>query len=211
MTTSDQVGEIAAALAAAQGRMKNATLNKVNPHFKSKFADLASVRDAVVPALAGQGISVSQTMVPFDGRVCLATRLLHSSGQWIESLMPLPDAADMQKLGSALTYARRYSLSAICGIAADEDDDGNEAASATLTSVAATSKPAAADMPGWGDFVTDMTAKADEGMAALTRAFNEARAEYRKELAASVKWRLLQAHAKKVDEARTAKRETVTR
>jgi hypothetical protein len=123
MTTSESINEIAAALAKAQGAMKNAALNKVNPHFKSKYADLAGIRDTVTPALTANGIAVVQVLG--DGLVY--TRLLHSSGQWIESACPIPVGQTMQAMGSAITYARRYSLSAICNIAADEDDDANAA------------------------------------------------------------------------------------
>src|SRR5687767_2258754 len=136
MTTSEQINEIAAALAKAQGVMKNAALNKVNPHFKSKYADLAGIRDTVIPSLAANGIAVVQTLDAASEGVayCLLTRLIHTSGQWIESLCPIPSGQDMQKMGSAITYARRYSLSAICGIAADEDDDANAAASTQASS-----------------------------------------------------------------------------
>jgi hypothetical protein len=126
--TSEQTTEIAPALVKAQAAMKNATLNKVNPHFKSKFADLAEVRNTVTPTLAANDIAVVQALDVVDGQHVVLTRLLHKSGQWVESLCPIPAVpADMQKMGSAITYARRYSLSAICGIAADEDDDANAA------------------------------------------------------------------------------------
>jgi hypothetical protein len=124
MRTSDDIKDIAKALATAQASMKNAPLNKVNPHFKSKYADLAGIRDAVTPSLSACGISVSQTIDHREAGVYVVTRLIHSSGQWLESACPIP-LGKMQELGSAITYARRYSLSAICGIAADEDDDAN--------------------------------------------------------------------------------------
>lgn len=176
MTTSDSINEIATALAKAQGQMKNAALNKVNPHFRSKYADLAGIRDTVIPALSAHGIAVVQTMVPFDGRAAIATRLVHGSGQWIESLVPLPDATDMQKLGSAITYARRYSLSAICGIAADEDDDGNAAVTP--------SKPVAvATVPtGFEDWLADLEAVADDGTEALKVAWSKSQPYLRKHL-----------------------------
>ena len=108
MTTSEQVNVIAGALAKAQAGMKNAALNKVNPHFRSKYADLAGIRDAVIPALTAQGIAVVQTLdVTVEGGNYLRTRLMHASGQWVESLCPIPSVPDMQKMGSAITYARR--------------------------------------------------------------------------------------------------------
>ena len=119
---------LAAALAMAQGEMKNAVLNKVNPHFKSKFADLAAVRDATIPALASHGLSIVQFTKIQDGSLSLITRLMHDSGEMIEGEYPLPAISTApQQMGSALTYAKRYCWSAMCGVAADEDDDANAA------------------------------------------------------------------------------------
>ena len=123
MKTSEQISELAAALAAAQGMMDNAVMNRVNPHFKSKYADLAAIFDAARKPLSANGLAIVQTI----GDGVLHTRLLHTSGQWIASEHPLPMSGRPQEIGSALTYARRYSLSALIGIAADEDDDANAA------------------------------------------------------------------------------------
>jgi hypothetical protein len=122
---SDQTTTLASALAKAQSAMKNAPLNKVNPHFKSKYADLAAIRDAVVPALSANGIAVTQTPEFRDGSWVLVTTL-RGHGETIESVYPLT-IDKPQAMGSQLTYAKRYSLSSICGISADEDDDGNAA------------------------------------------------------------------------------------
>ena len=123
MKTSEQISELAAALAKAQGMMENAVMNRVNPHFKSKYADLAAIFDAARKPLSTNGLAIVQTI----GDGVLHTRLLHTSGQWIASEHPLPMSGKPQEIGSALTYARRYSLSALIGIAADEDDDANAA------------------------------------------------------------------------------------
>lgn len=130
MKTSETIDALSKALSAAQGEMENATLNRINPHFKSKYADLAAIRDAVSPALSKHGLSVTQA-TGFDeaGNLRLYTRLTHESGQWIESVFPLQVNANPQAMGSQLTYARRYSLSAICGISADDDDDAEIATS----------------------------------------------------------------------------------
>jgi hypothetical protein len=131
--TSEQIDQLATALAAAQAEMRNAKLNKQNPHFKSRYADLAEVRDTVTPALAKNGIAVMHGMDPTERGIDVVTRLAHKSGQWIESRFPI--AYDKpQTMGSAITYGRRYNLSAITNIAADDDDDAN---------VAQESKPAA--------------------------------------------------------------------
>jgi hypothetical protein len=117
---------LAEALAKAQAAMQNAPLNKTNPHFKSKYADLAAIRDAVTPALSANGLAITQTPTFRDGAFVLVTTLRHTGGETVESIYPL--AVDKpQVMGSALTYARRYSLAAMCGIAAEEDDDANAA------------------------------------------------------------------------------------
>jgi hypothetical protein len=119
-------GQLAAALAKAQGEMKAAVYNKINPHFKNRYADLAAVLDAVRGPLSKHGIGYTQIMET-QPDFALVTTLHHTSGQVISSRYPLPLGAKPQELGSALTYARRYSLSAICGVAADEDDDAEAA------------------------------------------------------------------------------------
>ncbi len=205
MTTSEQINEIAAALAKAQNVMKNATLNKVNPHFKSKYADLAGIRDAVIPALTANGIAVVQTLDAASEGVgyCVLTRLLHTSGQWIESLCPIPAAPDMQKMGSAITYARRYSLSAICGIAADEDDDGN---AATAPAERSTPKAVPSVPHGFDDWIADLEAVAAEGTTALQAAGKKSQPYMRKHLTDTdnARWERLKAKASKVPEAVTA-------
>jgi hypothetical protein len=124
---SELTDALSAALAKAQASMKSAVFNRINPHFKNKYADLASVLDAVRKPLADNGLSITQTTEIRQGAFVLVTTLWHSSGQWLSSEYPLPIAAKPQELGSALTYARRYSLSAIACIAADEDDDAEGA------------------------------------------------------------------------------------
>lgn len=121
--------EIAAALAKAQGKMTNPPKNRTGQcrGGKYRYSDLAEVIDHTRAALADNGLSVAQLTVYGEGRNTLVTRLLHSSGQYLESTYPLPMNAAAQEMGSAITYARRYSLCAILGIAADEDDDGANA------------------------------------------------------------------------------------
>jgi hypothetical protein len=124
---------VAAALAAAQAQMKRATKDTPNPHFKSKYADLASVMDACMSALSGNGIAVTQPIIHRgDGEMVVETILHHgaSDTSLSDGGMPLlVNKRDMQGLGSALTYARRFGLMAMAGVAAD-DDDGNAAAAA---------------------------------------------------------------------------------
>ena len=123
-----EIKELATALAKAQAEMKNATLDSVNPHFKSKYVSLAGVIDATRGTLAKHGLSIVQTTKLSEHGFTLETRLLHTSGQFITGEYPLPLVTDKpQLMGSAITYARRYSLTAICNISADEDDDANAA------------------------------------------------------------------------------------
>ncbi len=143
---SESTAKLAKALAAAQAEMKNATLNKVNPHFKSQYADLAAIRDAVIPALAKHGLAITQMPDITEDGFVLITRLMHDSGEWISSSYPLPtDLGKPQQMGSAQTYARRYSLAAMAGVSAEEDDDANNAqeggSKQTVTPKAKTSPP----------------------------------------------------------------------
>lgn len=120
---SEQINELAAALSKAQGSIKNAAKDSFNPHFKSKYADLSSVIDATKESLAANGLAVSQMPEALDGRVFITTMLLHSSGQWLSStLMMIPDKTNCQGIGSAITYGRRYGMSAILGISQSDDD-----------------------------------------------------------------------------------------
>jgi hypothetical protein len=125
---TETIGKLAAALAVAQAEIKNAPFNRHNPHFKSRYADLASIRDAVTPALAKNGIALVQLTDCTGAAFVLRTRLVHSSGEYIEATYPLPMAADKpQVMGSAISYAKRYSMAAICGIASEDDDDAEGA------------------------------------------------------------------------------------
>jgi hypothetical protein len=126
---SESVKEIAAALALAQSEIKPAVKDAENPHLKSKYANLSSVWDAVREPLANNGLSVTQTFAPSEpGTITVVSTLLHKSGEWIESPLTLPvGQATAQGCGSAITYARRYGLSALLGVVADDDDDGHGA------------------------------------------------------------------------------------
>ena len=132
MNKSESIAGLAAALAKAQGQMKGAIKDSANPFFKSKYADLASVVEAIRAAFSANGLSYIQTVEPSEkDEVRVETTLLHSSGEWIScGVLSLPvSKVDAQGYGSALTYARRYSLSAAVGVA-PEDDDGNAASAA---------------------------------------------------------------------------------
>lgn len=150
MQTSDAINELAGALAKAQGEITGALKDSANPFFKSKYADLASCWDACRGPLSANGLAVVQTTTRGEPvtiqwetkdqetgeisqykvdtvELVVTTTLFHSSGQWIRSDLPMiPRDASPQGMGSALTYGRRYGLTAMIGVA-QVDDDGNAA------------------------------------------------------------------------------------
>ena len=141
MNRSEAINELATALAKAQANVQGAKRDATNPFFeksasKGKYADLSSVWEACRAALTDNGLSVVQAARSLEAGVEVETMLMHTSGQWISETLALPvSKADAQGFGSALTYCRRYGLSAMVGVA-PEDDDGNAAVVA---------KPAAED------------------------------------------------------------------
>lgn len=126
--TSKATPDLFAALAKAQAEVENADKSSTNPHFKSKYADLAEVLNTVRPTFAKHGLSLIQS-TGFDGSLVTVTTLIaHATGGSITSTAAcIPAKSDAQGVGAATTYLRRYSLSAMCGIA-QEDDDGQAAA-----------------------------------------------------------------------------------
>ncbi len=127
MQRSDTIGELAKALAAANLEIVNPSLDAVNPHFKSRYASLGAIINAVRLPLARHGISAVQTVSTDGGAVGVTTTLLHASGEWMAetAMSALPDRATVQQLGSVITYLRRYALASITGIVGEDDDDGN--------------------------------------------------------------------------------------
>jgi len=119
---------LAAALVKAQSEMSNPTKGNTNPFFKSKYADLNAVREAVIPVLNANGISVLQPIKHIDGKNFVVTILLHESGEMMESFTEIVynKQNDAQAQGSGITYARRYGLQSFVCVGAD-DDDGDKA------------------------------------------------------------------------------------
>ena len=120
--------QIATALLKAQTEMSNPKKGSTNPFFKSKYADLNSIREAVIPVLNSNGISVLQPIVHTDGKNFVKTILLHESGELMESLTEIVynKINDAQAQGSGISYARRYALQSFVCVGAD-DDDGQKA------------------------------------------------------------------------------------
>lgn len=139
---SEQINELVKAMCEVNKVLENAQKDKTNPFFKSKYADLTEIFGVCRKPLAENGLVVIQTTMVINDKTYMITRLIHTSGQWIKGVYPLnPIKNDPQGYGSAVTYARRYTLSAIIGITA-EDDDGNKASKQNgTTKKETTSKP----------------------------------------------------------------------
>lgn len=120
--------QIATALLKAQSEMSNPKKGATNPFFKSKYADLNAIREAVIPTLNENGISVLQPIVHVDGKNFVKTILFHESGEMLDSLTEIiyNKQNDAQAQGSGISYARRYALQSFVCVGAD-DDDGNKA------------------------------------------------------------------------------------
>lgn len=131
MIKSDSITKIAPALVKAQATMGKAHKSADNPFFKSKYADLSSVMDAISESLHNNGLSLTQMPGKVDNGISLTTLLIHESGEYIgcEAVLPMTKCPTAHELGSALTYLRRYSAAAITGLT-QQDDDGNDATKA---------------------------------------------------------------------------------
>lgn len=187
---------LATALVKAQASIEGAKKQNTNPAFRSKYADLASVWDACREALHANGFSVVQYGTVTEAGAALVTKLLHESGESIEGLTPLLNTkGDMQGLGSAWTYARRYGLAAIVGVC-PEDDDANAA-------IERPAKPAAPAVApeGYAAFVLDLQAAAKKGTAALKTKWLESAIEHRAHMTSTDAkgWEAIKADAAKVD------------
>lgn len=129
MNKSESIANLAKALSAFQAEIKNPANTAINPHFKSKYAPLSEILNEIRPVLAKHGLSVIQSPGGDGEMVSITTLLMHVSGEWIEAdpLILKADKPTAQGAGSGITYARRYSLSAVLGISSEDDDDGNAA------------------------------------------------------------------------------------
>lgn len=126
---SESIAELAKALVAVQEEMPKLKKTADNPFFKSKYVDLATVMESMLPILSKNGLAITQFVSNIDGQSSLTTTLIHTSGEFMSATMPLLlPKNDPQGQGSAITYARRYGAMSALGIVADEDDDGNKAA-----------------------------------------------------------------------------------
>lgn len=126
---SKEVNELFSSLAKAHMEIEVAKSNNVNPFYKSKYADLATIIKASRPYLAKNGLAVIQRILVKNGKLYLYSRLCHQSGQWIESKMIInPPEWKIQSVGSYVTYLKRYTYSALVGVVSSAEDDDGEAA-----------------------------------------------------------------------------------
>ncbi len=158
---SEDIAKIAEALSKALPKIEAATKDKENPHFRSKYADLSSIMDVCKVPLAEVGIIVMQPPASNGDKVSVSTVLMHSSGQWMACNLEMqPVKGDPQGYGSAITYARRYSLSSMLSIP-QEDDDGNAASRSPAprgNATPATFKPAKKATPAVNNDPVELTA-----------------------------------------------------
>lgn len=190
MTRSASIGTLAGALAKAQAEMTGAMKDKTNPHFKSAYADLASIREACFAQLTKNGIAVLQPVSADGPSVTVTTLLAHSSGEWICGELTMTAQQNTpQGIGSCITYARRYALASMVGVA-PEDDDGNAASQTPPSRPQAVPMAAPSAPPEYANWLIDLEATADEGSAALEKAWKASQPYLRKYLTDSnkAKW-----------------------
>jgi hypothetical protein len=171
MKMSETIAELATALSLAQGAIEDATKSSKNDYYKSKYADLASVRAAIRQPFADNGLSVVQFPRTVPGGVEVETMLLHTSGEFLAETLFMPVKHEPHPIGSGISYARRYALMSIANLAAD-DDDGN---------AAQTAKPVAEPDPDAVKRIAILAKKeAEKGMDALNAFWRGLNADDRK-------------------------------
>jgi hypothetical protein len=203
MTKSDSIAALAAALAKAQAEMAGASKDKTNPHFKSAYADLASVWEACRTALTKNGLAVMQPVSADEAQVTVTTILTHNSGEFLSSDLTMTATQNTpQGIGSCITYARRYALASMVGVA-PEDDDGNAASAKTTGHAHPEAAPVPVGFQQWWDGAQDTAA---EGSEPLRKLWAGARPEYRQFVAKTLqaKWDALKAKAEKVPQVVSA-------
>ncbi len=205
--TSEQIVDLASAMSKAQSEMRPAIKDAVNPAFRSKYADLTAVWDAARDPLTRNGLSVWQDVTLGDRGVSVVTRVVHTSGQWVEfGPLTVPiDKPTAQGVGSATSYAKRYAMSAAIGIVAEQDDDGHEASArpkAPPPREIEAPKPTVAPVApaGFEDWYSDLSATADAGSEALHAAWKASPKELKAYMTSTKKaaWDAMKARASKV-------------
>ncbi len=172
MKTSENIDQLAAALATAQGQFQVPkktidvkVLTKSGSHYTFSYAPLSEIISCTRKALSDNGVAYVQSpSIDEHGNVLVTTRICHASGQWIEDALQMrPDTYDPQKIGSTVKYIRRYQLSSMLGLDAETDDDANIACGNdfTLANKQAKTKPATNGPVDWKHKITAATTEAD--------------------------------------------------
>lgn len=189
---SESIAAIADAMSKAQAKIEGAKKDKTNPHYKNDYADLASVWDACREALSANGVAVIQPPSAVGPKVTVTTMLIHKSGEWIEADLEMTaQQNNPQGIGSCITYARRYGLAAMVGVA-PADDDGNAA-----SQPGPVAKPVAAPPAGFSDWLADIETVAEQGTTALQAAWKASKPDYRDHIDPKA-WAAIKAKAAKV-------------
>jgi hypothetical protein len=183
MQKSEQINELAKALASAQSQIRPVTKDAKNPHLHNRYATLDAIIAEIKEPLSSNGLAYSQLLDDANGAPALTTMLMHESGQWVASTVVVGDMKgnrgvnEMQVFGASVTYMKRYALAALLGISSDEDDDGN-ASGASLRQTAR--KPAQQTQTGDGDFIAERLTVKDtkKGKVYLLLAGGDTRASW---------------------------------
>jgi hypothetical protein len=180
MKQSESIDKIIPAFIAFQSDMPSVPKDGNNPHFKSKYATLGAITEATRPHLAKHGLGFMQWMSNRDGYQLIVTRIMHTSGQWMEDegYILNPTKNDPQGMGSAVTYARRYTLGASLGIITEDDDDGNRASEpAPAKKPAPKPEPAPLQEPDWFNDMGELNDKGKLAAKSIHEGFEWAKIE----------------------------------
>jgi hypothetical protein len=182
MKTSDNVDKIFPAFVAFQAEMPPVPKDSINPHFRNKYASLGAITEATRPVLAKHGLAYTQGMAIVDGVQVMFTRIIHQSGQWMEDggYALNPTKNDPQGMGSAVTYARRYTIGSTLGIITEDDDDGNRASEpAPLKKLPPVPKaePAPLQEPDWFNDLGELNDKGKLAAKSIHEGFEWAKIE----------------------------------
>jgi hypothetical protein len=174
MKTSDNVDKIFPAFVAFQAEMPPVPKDSINPHFRNKYASLGAITEATRPVLAKHGLAYTQGMAIVDGVQVMFTRIIHQSGQWMEDggYALNPTKNDPQGMGSAVTYARRYTIGSTLGIITEDDDDGNRASEpAPVKKLAPVPKVEQLQEPDWFNDLGELNDKGKLAAKSLHEGF----------------------------------------
>jgi hypothetical protein len=180
MKQSESIDKIIPAFIAFQSDMPSVPKDGNNPHFKSKYATLGAITEATRPHLAKHGLGFMQWMSNREGYQLIVTRIMHTSGQWMEDegYILNPTKNDPQGMGSAVTYARRYTLGASLGIITEDDDDGNRASEpAPVKKPAPKPEPAPLQEPDWFNDMGELNDKGKLAAKSIHEGFEWAKIE----------------------------------